>query len=97
MVNAINHDVQNVRCQDPICPHNRQIGLSLPAEPDRSFAFFAAYPLRKRGIFNDNLQNVEIHVRIESRSCRTMGMLKEIRRERKKSAERSNVRLARSR
>lgn len=97
VVNAINQDVKNVCCQHSICPYNREVGLSLPAEPHRSLALVAAYPLRKCGVFDDYLQDEEIHMGIERGSCRTMGMLEEVGCKRKVSAERSNVRLARCR
>jgi hypothetical protein len=75
MINTINHNIEDYSSKHSVSTSERQKRLTLPAKPDRSFAFIAAYTLGQDLVLEDDLDGKETQIRVVGPATRAVGVL----------------------
>jgi hypothetical protein len=79
VIEAVDHNIDDYSSKDTVSTCWSQERLTLPAQSNRSLAFFAAYSFGENLVLNDDLNGKEAEVGMVGAAARTVGMLEEIR------------------
>lgn len=91
MIDAIDHEIQNDGSRSTLALDERQIRLTLTTQSHSKLAVVATKALRKRLIFDKYLQHEEAEVSVLRSSVGAMGVLEEVRSQRKEGTQRRRL------